>query len=93
MPKDGEAGKDTPRDGAHSEAAAGCPDAMTLAAYLDNTMDAKEKARMEFHLALCAKCAKDVAELREILTHLGTEPEDASAIMEVTSRAKKIVDK
>lgn len=93
MPKDGEAGKDIPRDGAHSEAAAGCPDAMALAAYLDNTMDAKEKARMELHLALCPKCAKDVAELREILTQLGTGPEDASAITEIASRAKKIIDK
>jgi hypothetical protein len=43
--------------------AAGCPDAETLAAYVDGTLAARARAQWESHLAACSGCQEQVATL------------------------------
>lgn len=40
-----------------------CPEAETLAAYVDRTLAQGERESLETHLALCARCQEQVAEL------------------------------
>jgi len=80
-------------DGAATQAPDGCPDELTLASYLDGMMPAEERVRLEEHLAGCRKCAKSVAELREILGHLEADArEHAGEAREAAERAKKLVE-
>ena len=43
--------------------AAGCPDAETLAAYVDGTLAARERPPWESHFAACSRCQEQVATL------------------------------
>jgi len=92
MPKDGGANKGTPMDGIRPETLDRCPDALTLASYLDGKMEGKELALLEYHLSRCAKCSKDVAELREIIAQVELGPEHSERVREVVERGKKIID-
>lgn len=44
-------------------AAPGCPEAETLAAYVDQVLSRGERESLQTHLALCARCQEQVAEL------------------------------
>lgn len=92
MPKDGGANKGTPMDGIRPESLDSCPDALTLASYLDGKMVGKDLALLEYHLSRCAKCSKDVAELREIIAQVELGPEHSQRVREVVERGKKILD-
>jgi len=43
--------------------APGCPDAETLAAYVDGTLTARERAPWESHFAACSRCQEEVVTL------------------------------
>ena len=91
MPQDGGASTPMPKDGAMPEDPSVCLDAMTLAAYLDDTLDARERARADAHLARCAKCARAVEELRAIMSGLEPGSEDPAMVRDAAERAKKLV--
>ncbi len=91
MPKDGSTNGPAPKEGAHSGSIEHCPDEMTIAAYLDERMGARELTRMELHLSRCVKCAKSVQELREILAQVHSGQEDPDHVSEIAQRAKKLV--
>ena len=92
MPKDGGANKGIPTDGVRPEALDSCPDALTVASYLDGRLESQELALFEYHLSRCAKCAKDVAELREIISQVELGPEHSERVREVVERGKKLID-
>jgi anti-sigma factor RsiW len=92
MPKDGGANKGIPMDGIRPEDLDSCPDALTLASYLDGKMEDKEQALLEYHLTRCAKCAKDVSELPEIIAQVELGPDHSQRVREVVERGKKILD-
>ena len=48
-------GEDTVAE-AMNRVAGDCPDLETIAAYLDNRLDAGARARMAEHLASCSEC-------------------------------------
>ncbi|GFK94365.1 hypothetical protein NNJEOMEG_02209 [Fundidesulfovibrio magnetotacticus] len=79
--------------GASSGNSAGeCPDALTVAAYLDGRLEGAELAAVERHLAACRKCATDVLELRELLDNVaGDEPGREEHVREAADKAKKLV--
>jgi len=91
MPKDGGSTAPGPMDGAHPEDFASCPDELTLASYLDAKLSGEDKARMDAHLARCGKCARAVAELRDILAQVGGDEMDSEEARSVAERAKKLV--
>jgi len=91
MPQDGGADTPIPREGATPEASCVCPDALTLAAYLDGTMTHGERETLESHLAKCRKCAQAVAELRDIMDAVAREPVDPAEVQSLADRAKKII--
>ncbi len=70
---------------------ADCPDANTLAGYLDGTLSEKERARIEAHLADCPECAAAVDELRDLLVPAASDAPSAPAA--VKARAKALVKK
>jgi len=80
-----------PAEGSAQAKPGACPDAMTLAAYLDGGMDRPERDALEAHMAACRKCAKDVEELRELLATLSDSPEHGHLARDVAERAKKLV--
>jgi anti-sigma factor RsiW len=63
-----------------------CVDSMTLAAYLDGTLDASQRDACERHFAACAECRQALAELAELLDH-----ESIVIPSAVRTRAKKLV--
>jgi tetratricopeptide (TPR) repeat protein len=48
-----------------------CDDAAWIAAYLDRTMDAAERARCEEHLAACARCRAELVAIEAELGEMG----------------------
>ena len=77
---------------ASGQAPGGCPDELALASYLDGMMPAQERAGFEAHLSGCRKCAKAVAELREILGQLESDAgAHADEARQAAERAKKLV--
>jgi hypothetical protein len=63
------------RDESPGEARAGwcCPDEMALAAYVERSLSAKERSRVELHLADCGACLEQVA-------FLASEPSAAAQV-------------
>jgi anti-sigma factor RsiW len=57
-----------------------CRDAVSLmAAYLDGSLDARDAARLEQHLAGCPHCSEYLTQIRATVDALGrVEPEDLS---------------
>jgi len=55
-----------------------CRDAVALmAAYLDDALDARDRTRLETHLAGCPHCSEYLAQLRVTIGALGrVEPDD-----------------
>lgn len=55
-----------------------CRDAVALMAdYLDGCLDARDRARLEQHLAGCPHCSEYLAQIRATIAALGrVEPED-----------------
>jgi anti-sigma factor RsiW len=55
-----------------------CRDAVALlAAYLDGALDARDRSRLEAHLAACPHCSEYLAQLRVTIDALGhVEPDD-----------------
>jgi anti-sigma factor RsiW len=50
-----------------------------MAAYLDDALDANERARLETHLAGCPHCSEYLAQLRATIDSLGrAEPDQLS---------------
>lgn len=80
----------TPGNEPHGDAGP-CPDSLTLAAYLDGRLAPGERADFEAHLARCLKCAKDVAELRDILAAVNDGQEPSGVIKDVADRAKRLL--
>ena len=54
------------RRGGQAEQAGGCPEALTVAGYLDGRLGPQEMEAFEAHLARCPRCAAEVQELREL---------------------------
>lgn len=92
MPQDGGANTPLPKDGATPEDFSVCLDAMTLAAYLDDTLDARKRRIADAHLAYCRKCGQAVEELRAIMSGLEPDSEDPAMIKSVAERAKKLIE-
>ena len=81
---------------ADDAAAAVCPDAVALAGYLDGKLQPDEAARLEAHLARCAKCRLEVKELREILAAGDIDPDDPAqreALDDLMKKAKGLIAK
>jgi anti-sigma factor RsiW len=59
-----------------------------MAGYLDDTLPARDRARLEAHLADCPHCSEHLAQLRVTIEALGhVEPDDlpAEALDELVS--------
>jgi anti-sigma factor RsiW len=92
----GSAGKASPMRAADDAATAVCPDAVTLAGYLDGKLSGEETALLEAHLARCAKCRLEVKELREILAAGDIDPDDPAqreALDDLMKKAKGLIPK
>ncbi|MFW5488607.1 MAG: anti-sigma factor family protein [Desulfovibrio sp.] len=63
-----------------------CMDSMTMASYLDGTLDEAQQAACEAHFATCADCRQALAELNGLLS-------DESIVVPsvVRERAKRLV--
>ncbi len=71
-----------------------CPDAVTMAGYLDGKLDGEELRRMQAHLEVCAACREEVEELREIMAEGGITPESperSRALADLIINAKDLV--
>jgi len=89
---------DKGRDGFlhEDDAVSPCPDEILMAGYLDGKLDKDELARMEAHLAVCASCREEAAELREILAEgeiLPESPEGEKALADLIKSAKNLSKK
>lgn len=71
----------------------GCPDAVTLAAYLDGMLTGPELARLDAHIAQCPQCASDVAELRTILAASAQVPGNDDLVGQAVAAARGLVRK
>lgn len=64
-----------------------CPDALVLAAYLDQTLDARERPTVEAHLAGCEACRDVVASVISYQSVSGHEPVPAAPPVVVPAAA------
>ncbi len=55
----------------------GCPDAPVLAAFAEGTLDSRQRAEVEHHLANCPECPIVVAEVTHFLVATAEEVEEA----------------
>lgn len=93
MIKDGSTGRQFPPHCVVPKGLEKCPDSMTLASHLDSRLAPKERALLEEHLVHCPKCAKDVSELRELLTQVDAHDVHSDSVRELAERAKKLVSR
>jgi hypothetical protein len=63
-----------------------CPDESTLAAFVDNHLDSRRRARVERHLADCGTCRQLIA----VRTRLEDAPEEAPLPGDVLARARQL---
>jgi anti-sigma factor RsiW len=85
-PEDASLWRGYARAGGLAEGPGACPDAMTLAGYLEGRLSPDQRAAVERHLARCPRCVAEVPQLRALLAEPAMIPP-----ADVADRARRLV--